>query len=105
MEFPDGIVTSSATSYATNIQRLYLAADNGWLEIRPAFGYGPLAGKTHQGNLDLPIVNHQATQLDAMASCLLENLECSATGEEGIRDLRVIEAIYKSISTGRKVKI
>lgn len=105
MEFPDGIVTSSATSYATNIQRLYLAADNGWLEIRPAFGYGPLAGKTHQGNLDLPIVNHQATQLDAMASCLLENLECSATGEEGVRDLRVIEAIYKSISTGRKVKI
>lgn len=105
MEFPGGVVSNATTTYAAEVDRLFLTAENGWLELSPAFGYGPLAGRTNKGPLQLPIVHHQASQLDAMATCLLENKPCNADGEEGLKDMKVIEAIYKSIQTGGKVKI
>jgi predicted dehydrogenase len=102
MEFPSGAVSNSITSYASHVERLFISAENGWVELRPAFGYGPIKGKTNKGDMNLPVVNHQALQLDGMALCILENRETTATGEEGLRDLKVIEAIYKSIRDGGK---
>jgi predicted dehydrogenase len=105
MEFPSGAVAQSGTSYASSMERLFISAENGWLELRPAFGYGPLAGKTSQGALNLPVVNHQQQQLDAMATCILEKKETAATGEEGLKDMKIIQAIYRSIETGRKIML
>jgi predicted dehydrogenase len=105
MEFPSGAVSHSSTSYASSTERLFISAENGWLELRPAFGYGPLAGKTSKGVLNLPVVNHQQQQLEAMTACILENKETDATGEEGLKDMKIIEAIYRSIETGRKITL
>lgn len=105
MEFPGGIVSTSATSYATSVERLYIGAENGWLELRPAFGYGPFAGKTSEGDLKLPQTNHQALQLDGMMQCITENKESNASGEEGLRDAKVIDAIYRAVASGRREKI
>ena len=105
MEFPDGIVSNSVTSYASSLERLYISAEAGWLELRPAYGYGPLNGSTHKGPLDLPKVNHQAVQLEEMALGILENKPIDATGEEAVRDMKVIEAIYRAIQSGKKEKI
>ncbi len=102
MEFPGGEVAVCATSYASSLERLLISAEEGWVELRPAFGYGPIRGKTHKGELNLPVVNHQALQLDGMAKCILENRESTASGEEGVRDMKVIEAIYKSVAAGGK---
>jgi len=52
--------------------------------------------------LDLPVVNHQAAQLDGMAICINEKLGSTAEGDEGVRDMKVIEAIYQSIAAGGK---
>lgn len=105
MEFPGGAVSNSATSYATHTERLFVSAEKGWLELRPAYGYGPLAGRTHQGELNLPIVNHQAKQFDDFGRCIRENRESSVNGEEGLKDMKVIEAIYRAVKSGRKEKI
>lgn len=105
MEFPSGTVSNSITSYSTSVERLFIGAENGWLELRPAFGYGPIKGRTSKGELNLPHVNHQAMHMDDFATCLLENRESPVNGEEGVKDLRVIEAIYQAIKTGGKVKI
>lgn len=102
MEFPSGAVSQCATSYASGIERLFISAENGWLELKPAFGYGPLKGRTNKGLLDLPVVNHQLVQLEGMADCIINNKPTTATGEEGLRDMKVIEAIYKSVSEGGK---
>jgi predicted dehydrogenase len=102
MEFPSGAVSNSTTSYASDVERLFLSAENGWLELHPAYGYGPIGGRTHKGPLKLPIVNHQAMQLDDFATCLAENRESGVNGEEGLKDLKIIEAIYKSIMEGGK---
>ena len=105
MEFPSGAVANCMTSYATHMERLFQSAENGWTELRPAFGYGPIKGRTNKGELNIPHTNHQALQLDGMAHAIMENKEIRATGEEGLRDAKIIEAIYKSIATGKRVSI
>lgn len=102
MEFPGGSVANCYTTYASSAERLFISAADGWVELRPAFGYGPIQGSTSKGPMDLPVVNHQAVQLDGMAQCILRKTESTASGEEGLRDLKVIEAIYRSVREGGK---
>lgn len=105
MEFPSGAVANCMTSYTTHMERLFQSSENGWLELRPAFGYGPIAGRTHKGPLNFPHTNHQALQLDGMAQAILENKPIRATGEEGLQDMKIIEAIFKSIDTDKRVTL
>lgn len=105
MEFPDGKVSNSATSYSTMLNRLYISAETDWLEFQPAFNYRGIKGSTNKGLLDFPDVNQQAAQMDTHSKCIMDNLPSDADGEEGLKDLKVIEAIYKSIESGTKVKV
>lgn len=105
MEFASGAVANCMTTYASSVERLFISAEQGWLELRPAFGYGPLKGSTHQGELKLPHTNHQLLQLEDFARCVLEDRESSVAGEEGLRDMKVIAAIYQSIATGKRVTL
>ncbi len=105
MEFPSGAVSNSATTYASSTERLFISAENGWVELRPAYGYGPLAGRTSKGELNIPHTNHQALQMEDFAKCIVENKESSVSGEEGLKDLKVVEAIYRAIASGKKEKI
>lgn len=40
-----------------------------------------------------------------MAQCVLSGSEPIVPGEEGLRDLRLIEAIYRSAREGRTVRL
>lgn len=105
MEFPSGAVSNSATTYASSTERLFISCESGWVELRPAYGYGPLAGRTSKGELNIPQTNHQALQMEDFAKCILENKESSVSGEEGLKDMKVVEAIYRAIASGKKEKI
>ncbi|MFO7446404.1 MAG: Gfo/Idh/MocA family oxidoreductase [Ignavibacteriaceae bacterium] len=106
MEFPGGAASTSVTSYAAPANRLYIGAEEGWLELRPAYSYRGIKGSTNEGNLIMPEVNQQALQMDGMAKCIMDRCKSDADGEEGLKDLKVIEAIYKSIANkGRAVKV
>jgi predicted dehydrogenase len=105
LEFPSGTVVDGSTSYNANFNRLYASALNGWFKLKPSYGYGGVQGETHEGPMDLPNVNQQAHQMDAFATCILEDRTSRVAGVEGLRDLQVVEAIYESIETGSKVRI
>jgi predicted dehydrogenase len=49
--------------------------------------------------------NHFAVEMDDFAACILEDRESKVSGEEGLKDLRVIEAIYESARTGQAVQV
>lgn len=106
-EFPNGITSTSTTSYAAGVERLYASAENGWFELRPAFGYGPLKGMTSKGPIEKPVVNHQAMHMDGICKDLIDGkqLPKHITGEEGIQDMKIITATYQAAETGRKIKI
>jgi predicted dehydrogenase len=43
--------------------------------------------------------------LDDFAACVRQNKASSVAGEEGLKDLKVVEAIYRSIASGRREAI
>ena len=106
LQFADGTVADCRTSYAQNMPgRLRADAANGWFELEPAFGYGGLAGRTSQndGLLNLPNINQQAAQMDDFAQCILQNKPTRVPGEMGLRDVQLLEAIYRAAETGQSV--
>ena len=105
MEFPGGAISTSMTSYNKQGNRLKITAENGWFELEPAFSYGGIKGRTHLGELNIAPVNQQAAQMDNFARSIFDDVPSDASGEEGLKDLKVIEAIYKSIASGEKVKV
>jgi predicted dehydrogenase len=107
MEFPSGAVANCTTSCGFNIDRLYAAADEGSFELSPALSYGPFEGKTSNGTLKFPVINQQQTQLDAICKQIVENkpLPIHITGEEGLKDMLIIDAVYEAAKTGRKVVV
>lgn len=100
MEFPGGVVSTHSTSYSGNVNRLYMMSTGGWAEIDPAYSYGGLSGRTSEGPMDVPEVTQQALQMDDFCRCIEADRESRVSGEEGLKDMKVIEAIYRSIDDG-----
>lgn len=107
LQFPSGAVCVSSSTYNAQIDRLYAACDQGSFELTPAVSYGPFRGKTSNGELNFPTINQQAAQMDGICKILLEgkSLPAHITGEEGLKDVRVMQAIYKAARTGKRVQI
>ena len=107
LNFPSGAVSNSASSYSCGIDRLFASADEGFFELSPAISYGPFKGRTSKGDLNFPEINQQQTQLDEIGKVILENkkLPSHITGEEGLKDIKVLQAIYEAARKGKKVSI
>ena len=105
MQFPGGHLSNSYTSYSTPANNLYVSTENRWFNLMPAFNYGGIKGFTNEGELNFPKINQQAVQMDTFSKCILDDTESDAGGEEGRKDLKVIEAIYKSIENKTKEKV
>jgi predicted dehydrogenase len=104
MGFPSGIVANCATTYNFNgFERLHISGEKNFCELSPAYGYGPLKGRTKDGAINQPVVTHQTYQMNGMAECILNNApHPNCDGAEGLKDMKIIEAIYKSIAKGGK---
>ncbi|NGM64374.1 Gfo/Idh/MocA family protein [Sphingobacterium sp. SGR-19] len=106
--FPSGAVSSCLSTYnMNNLDRFFLNGEKGFAEMQPSTGYGPIEGRTHKGTFTQQHVTHQTIQMEEMASIILEGKEpiISVDGEEGLRDLKIIDAIYKSCQTGERVEL
>ncbi|HEU5147674.1 MAG TPA: Gfo/Idh/MocA family oxidoreductase [Chryseosolibacter sp.] len=106
--FPGGAVASCLSTYSmNNLDRFFVNGDKGFGELQPATGYGPIKGRTHKGDLTKPHVTHQTIQMDEMAAIILDNKKPTVPvdGEEGLKDLKIIDAIYQAVKEGRKVQL
>jgi predicted dehydrogenase len=107
LEFPSGALCNDTTTYSCGIDRFYAAADEGFFELSPAISYGPFKGRSTKGEMNFPVINQQTTQCDEISKVLLANktLPEHITGAEGLKDIRILQAIYQAASTGRKITI
>jgi len=46
-----------------------------------------------------------AIEMDHLALCIIHNKIPYTKGEEGLQDMRIMEAIYESAKSGKKVKL
>ena len=105
LEFPGGTKAIGETSFAKNYSYLKAQAEKGMFEIQPAFGYGGQNGKTPKGAMNLPQINQQALQMDDFAQCIMQKKVTRVPGEMGMLDMKVIDAIFRSVKSGQREKV
>ena len=66
--------------------------------------YTGVGGSTSDGRLlNKPIANQQAAQMDNDALAIIHDREVMVPGEEGLRDIRLVQAAFESARTGKRV--
>ncbi|MBV9183753.1 MAG: Gfo/Idh/MocA family oxidoreductase [Acidobacteria bacterium] len=110
LRFPSGILSNCSSSYGYFHQSHYrVMGTEGRLELDPATWYSGLRMWIERGNvidsIDLPVVDHFATEMDHMSDCVMQNKTPLTPGEEGLRDLKIITAIYEAAQSGKTVTL
>jgi predicted dehydrogenase len=107
MLFPSGVMAHCSSTYRVNGMSSYTAfAENGWFKLENAYGYGGQQGmRSDRQAINLPPVDHFATEMDKFAEGILNNQPTTVPGEEGLRDVRIMMAIYEAARTGGTVKL
>ena len=110
--FPSGLIGHGFSSYSSGHNHIRLTGESGWIDLEPATSYSGqrmrvLGGKGEQAVTPPPGPggNQFVGQLDHMAECVLSGREPIVGGEEGLRDLRLMEAIYRSAREGRTISL
>jgi predicted dehydrogenase len=110
LRFPSGILANCSSSYGYFHQSHYrIMGSEARLEMDPATWYNGNRMWIERGNkieqIELPEVDHFAAEMDHMSDCVMQNKGPLTPGEEGLRDLTIIEAVYESSRSGKTVKL
>jgi predicted dehydrogenase len=111
MHFPgERLATFSCSFGAADMDHYSLIGANAVLTASPGYGYSTAHKHllTANGTTEarrFTQVDQFATQLDYFSDCILHCKQPGPAGAEGLADVRVIEAIYHSIRTGKVVHL
>ncbi|MEO6828755.1 MAG: Gfo/Idh/MocA family oxidoreductase [Acidobacteriaceae bacterium] len=114
MRFPSGILAHCSTTYGSNFigSSARVVGSKGMLELNPAFSYqglhlvGRAEGKSPLDiAFDNPSPRQFTTEADYFSDCILKDKQPKTDGEDGLRDQRIMTAIYKSCATGKSIKL
>jgi predicted dehydrogenase len=108
LRFPSGVLANCSSSYGYFHQSHYrVMGTDARLCMDPASWYGGLHLWIERGNViehrDLPEVDHFAAEMDHMSDCVQANKPPLTPGEEGLRDLTIMQAIYESARSQKTV--
>jgi len=103
MKLPSGIIASGSCSYGQRGPSfLNINGETGYLVMEPAFNY---EGVRLRGEVGGQRIDHVSTEkhpyqftieAEDFADCIRNDREPEAPGEEGLKDMLAIEAIYKA---------
>jgi len=106
LDLPSGIRASGKTTAARSINLLRAECERGWYELQPFQSYRGVRGKASDGRqLDTYIENQQAKQMDDDALAIINDTEVMVPGDDGMKDIIIVEAINESAKTGKTVTL
>ena len=106
LAFPSGAVARCKTSMGGNMNYLRANCEKGWYELKPFQSYSGIKGKTSDGKvLNARIPNQQTKQMDNDSLSIIYQQPMLVPGEEGLRDIRIVEAIYQSAAQNQRVAL
>ncbi len=106
LEFPSGITANGWTSVGNNKNFMRITCERGWYQLEPMQAYSGVTGTTSSGEVWPPIKGMQQTlQMDDDALAIMNGTPMIAPGEDGMRDIKIIEAIFESAATGQSVSL
>jgi glucose-fructose oxidoreductase len=109
LRFPSGILANCVSSYGTSFNKFRVNKKLGAFELDPATPYTGLRMRVFRGNnvedRSLPQRDHFQLEMDHFSECIQTSKEPLTPGEEGLKDMRIIEAIYQSAREGKPIKL
>jgi len=113
-KFPTGILASCQTFYSAHeTRKCSVLFEKARLDLAPAFAYRGLkmmiaaakgmAEITQE--VKLPEKSHFALEMDHMGERILQNTKNHTPGEEGLQDMKIVEAIYLAARSGKPVDL
>jgi glucose-fructose oxidoreductase len=107
LEFPGGVLADIKTSFGENINFMDIECQKGSINMAPYSAYNGLKGRSPLGEIYHPyeVPWQQAKQMDDDAKSIKQGKSMLVPGEEGLRDIRIVEAIHASANTGQPVKL
>ncbi|MGZ8559840.1 MAG: Gfo/Idh/MocA family protein [Chitinophagaceae bacterium] len=107
LEFPGGVLADIKTSFGENINYLNINCEKGDIKVSPYQGYAGVKAVSPLGEINHPyqVPWQQAKQMDNDSISIMQGKPMLVPGEEGLRDIRIVEAIYKSAGMGQRVTL
>jgi glucose-fructose oxidoreductase len=111
LRFEDGRVATFVTSFnAADVAAYRIVGTKGHLHADPAYEYAEgleytltIDGKTTKKSTGKR--DQFAPELQYFSDCILEDRKPEPSGDEGLQDVRIVQALYRSARTGRSVAI
>jgi predicted dehydrogenase len=112
-KFPSGVIATGSSTYGAQMPGYFkVFASKGWIEMGPAFNYDGLKLRAEYWSgtkgaphtlIDESNPEKDPTQFtreaDHFSDCVLHDKRPRSPGEEGLRDMKYIEAIYAAAGT------
>jgi predicted dehydrogenase len=109
LRFPSGILANCTSSYGVNLGRFRVFKPRGSFELDPASSYSGLRMRIFRGGSIeeriLPQRDHFALQMDHISNVIMNGGEILTPGEEGLKDMKAIAAIYEAAKSGKTVTL
>jgi glucose-fructose oxidoreductase len=106
LEFEGGVSAHCETSFGKGMNDLHVTCEKGWYKLSPFQSYSGIEGVTSNGTkMNAQIPNQQTKQMDEDALSIKNRTKVLVPGEEGLKDIRVVEAVYRSVAQNQRVTI
>ncbi len=107
LEFPGSVMADIKTSFGENVNFMNIQCEKGDIKLAPYSGYNGIKGNSPLGEIYTPydVPWQQAKQMDDNARSIMQKKPMLVPGEEGLRDIRIVEAIYKCAASGKRVDL
>lgn len=111
LRFPEGRLATFVVSFgAADVARYELVGTKGRVVLEPAYEYSEglrqfvtIDGETEEKSF--PRQDQFGGEIEAFSECILKNREPEPSGFEGLADMRVIDAIFRSARSGCAVRL
>ena len=103
LEFANDVKADCATSVVRSYNKIRVDNEKGWYELDPMSQYSGVTGRDSESNVFPAIkVMQQSIQMDNDALSILGNGPLLVAGEEGMKDIRIVQAAFASAAQNGK---
>jgi predicted dehydrogenase len=111
LDFRSGLVLQGTAAYSAAFSSfVHIHGEKGWAALSPAFAFeeerrvtGKIGGKWFENTFEA--IDEFVLEIDEFSDCIRKGRKPEPDGEQGLRDIIIIDAIYQAAKKGRPVKI
>jgi predicted dehydrogenase len=107
MRFADGAVIHSTASYTVPANRIWAGGSSDWFELEGAYSLDELHASTSKGDLELREPDQFLEQVNHFSRLIQDRQRPGPgiSGADGLRDVRIITALYESIRQRKVIEL